>query len=155
MKVYEFDAKLIKHDSINAAYIEFPYHTEREFGTKGQIKVNVTFDGCEYRGSLANMGQGCHCLGLTQKMRNDIGKQPGDVVHVILRKDEEPRNIDMPEDFNKLLENNSEAKEFFNSLSYTSRKEYVNWIISAKKVENRKKRIDEAIIKLSKREKLR
>lgn len=42
MKVYEFDAKIIKQDSIDAAYIEFPYDVEKEFGVKGQVKVWVT-----------------------------------------------------------------------------------------------------------------
>jgi hypothetical protein len=55
MGIYEFDAEIIKHEAINAAFIEFPFDVEKEFGTKGQVKVHVTFNGFEYRGSLANM----------------------------------------------------------------------------------------------------
>ncbi|WP_010233489.1 DUF1905 domain-containing protein [Clostridium arbusti] len=40
MKSYEFDAVIKKHGTIDAAYIEFPYDVEKEFGTKGQVKVN-------------------------------------------------------------------------------------------------------------------
>lgn len=125
MKVYEFDATIIKHDEINAAFIEFPYDVEKEFGKKGQVKVIATFDGCEYRGSLAKMGHDCHILGITQKIRSIIGKQPGDIVHVVLKQDDSPRVVEIPEDFSRLLEEYEQAKKFFNSLSYTNKKAYV------------------------------
>lgn len=148
MKTYEFDAEIKKQDSINAAFIEFPYDVEKEFGVKGQVKVHATFDGCEYRGSLAKMGHSCHILGITQKVRGAIGKDPGDIVHVILRKDEEPRLVEIPEDFRKLLEENGQALSFFETLSYTHRKEYVQWIASAKRVETRDKRVKDSIAML-------
>lgn len=56
MKEYEFDAVLIKKEGMNATFIEFPYDVEKEFGTKGRIKVHVTFDNTEYRGSLVKGG---------------------------------------------------------------------------------------------------
>lgn len=92
MKEYEFDAALLKHEDMNAAFIEFPYDVEKEFGTKGRVKVYVTFDGVEYRGSLVKMGHHCHILGVTQKIRKEINKNPGDTVQVILKKDIEPNS---------------------------------------------------------------
>lgn len=145
MKVYEFDAQIRKHDSIDAAFIEFPYDVEKEFGTKGQVKVMATFDGYAYRGSLAKMGHACHVLGMTQKVRSSIGKQPGDTVHVILERDEEPRTVEIPEDLQGFFNGNKEAREFFDTLSYTNQKEYVQWIVSAKKQETREKRGRDAI----------
>lgn len=47
MKKYEFDALIQKHDSIDAAFIEFPYDVLEEFGTKGQVKVKAVFDGTQ------------------------------------------------------------------------------------------------------------
>lgn len=148
MKLYEFDAEIKKQDSIDATFVEFPYDVEKEFGVKGQVKVWATFDGYEYRGSLAKMGHSCHMLGMTQKVRAEIGKKPGDTVHVILRKDDEPRIVEIPEDFRKLLEENAEALSFFNTLSYTNQKTYAEWIASAKRAETREKRLKEAVEKL-------
>lgn len=148
VKVYEFDGAIKEHGSIDAAYIEFPYDVEQEFNTKGQIKVKVTFDGYEYRGSLAKMGLDCHILGITQKIRQAIDKSFGDMVHVILMQDEEVRTIDIPEDFQKELEKSSEAKDFFDTLSYTNRKKYVEWVISAKKAETRERRLMDSIAML-------
>ena len=145
MKVYEFDADIQKHTKLNAAFVEFPYDVEKEFGTKGQVKVVATFDGYEYRGSLAKMGYPCHRLGLTREVRNAIGKHPGDNVHVILKKDVEPRMVEVPADFEKLLDQNPEAKICFEGLSYTHRKEYVRWITDAKKRQTRENRLEKAI----------
>lgn len=151
MKLYEFDAEIKKQPSIDATYVEFPYAVEEEFGVKGQVKVIAVFDGCEYRGSLAKMGPGCHILGMTQKIRALIGKKPGDTVHVILKKDDEPRIVELPEDFKRLLDENEAASGFFDTLSYTDRKTYVTWITSAKKAETREKRLKDAIAMLSER----
>ena len=144
-KAYQFEAVIIKHEGINGAFIEFPYDVETDFGTKGLVKVRATFDGYEYRGSLAKMGYKCHILGLTQKIRSEIGKQPGDTVHVVLEKDDAPRVAELPEDFRLELEKDAEAESFFKSQSYTHQKEYVVWIESAKKAETRQKRIQDAI----------
>lgn len=141
VKMYEFDAAIKKRDSIDATFVEFPYDVEKEFGTKGQVKVKATFDGYEYRGSLAKMGHHCHCLGITQKIRKEINKQTGDLVHVVITKDNAPRIVQIPEDFKRELEENKEAKNVFCSLSYSNQKRFVEWITSAKKIETRDKRL--------------
>lgn len=79
--VYEFDAPLIKVPNIDGAYIEFPYDVKEEFG-KGRVKVSATFDGIPYEGSLVRMKTPGHILGVRKEIRQNIGKQPGDVVHV-------------------------------------------------------------------------
>lgn len=145
MKKYEFDAVILPHEEIDAAYIEFPYDVETEFGTKGQVKVRATFDGIDYRGSLVRMGHRCHLLGITKKIRAQIGKQQGDAVHVVLVKDEEERLVVVPDDLQQLLDNDKNLSHLFNKLSYTHRKEYVNWINDAKKEETRKKRLEKTI----------
>lgn len=145
MKTYKFDAVIKKHESIDAAFIEFPYDVKKEFGVNGQVKVLASFDGYEYRGSLANMGYFCHCLGITKEVRNKIGKQAGDTVHVVIKKDDKPRIIEIPDDFMKLLRENENAKNFFDTLSYSNRKEYVEWITSAKKEETRIRRTEASI----------
>lgn len=145
MKKYEFDAVIQSHGEIDAAYIDFPYDVETEFGTKGQVKVIATFDGTEYRGSLVKMGHHCHLLGITKKIRAQINKQQGEAVHVVLYKDEKERVVVVPDDLQQLLDTDKNLSHLFNKLSYTHRKEYVNWINEAKKEETRKKRLEKTI----------
>lgn len=133
---------------INIAYVAIPFDVEKEYGTKGQVKIKATFDGHPYRGVIANMGTGCHILGVRKDIREAIGKQVGDVVNVTLEKDEEERVVDVPAELQKLLSKNSRARKFFDSLSYTNRKEYALWISSAKKEETKARRLNELVPKL-------
>jgi hypothetical protein len=142
--VHEFDGKLKKHENLDAAFIEFPYDVEKEFGTRGQVKILVRFDGVEYRGSLAKMGHHCHWVGVMQAIRKKIEKKPGDMVYVVLQRDDQPRFVDLPAEFKELLSANPDMAAFFGTLSYTNRKEYARWIAEAKKEETRQRRLNKA-----------
>lgn len=153
MKIYEFDAVIRGDEKMDVGAVDFPYDVEKEFGTRGQVKVKVTFDGHPYRGSLAKMGYHCHFLILTQAVRKAIGKNPGDTVHVVLEQDTEPRVVQLPEELASKLQAEPEIGAFFAQLSYTHQKEYVNWINEAKKAETRAARLEKTMVML--REKIK
>ena len=73
-----------KVDGIDGAYIEFPWDVREEFG-RGRVLVSVEFDGVAYQGSLVRMGTPGHIVGVRKDIRAQIGKQPGDEVHVRLQ----------------------------------------------------------------------
>lgn len=56
-----------------------------------------------------------------------------------------------PAGFLLALENNSSAYIFFNSLSFTNKKEYIEWVVTAKREETKTKRIADSIERLEKR----
>ena len=144
-----FSAPIIQHEGMNAGYVEFPLSVEEVFGTRGMVKVKALFDGkAEYRGIMSNMGTGCHILILTQEVRRKLGKSFGDSILVELEHDLEKREVVVPEDVQNVLSEYPEAQAFFEKLSYTHRKEYINWITSAKREETRAKRMVEFIEKL-------
>lgn len=151
--VHKFEAIIKKLEDKDGAYIEIPFDVEKEFGAK-RVKVKAKFDNIEYRGSIVKMGGPCHMIGITKDIRKKLGKDQGDIISVQVEKDEEERIVEIPEDFAKIMEENSGAKEFYESLSYSGKRKYVNWINSAKKVETRQKRIAEAILKLKEKIKL-
>ncbi len=62
--------------------------------------------------------------------------------------DYEARTIEIPVELDVLFSNNKAAHAFFESLSFTNRREYVEWILTAKKDETKSKRLDETIYKL-------
>lgn len=53
LRTYEFKAIIKKVPDIDGAYVEFPYDVKTEFG-KGRVKVQATFDGESYDGSIVN-----------------------------------------------------------------------------------------------------
>ena len=60
----------------------------------------------------------------------------------------------MPSELTLLLSANKKAGEFFNELSPSNQKQYIEWIASAKKVETREKRAGEALGLLKTKQKL-
>jgi hypothetical protein len=61
------------------------------------------------------------------------------------------KSIRLPEDFEDVLKKYKKEKEFFDSLSFTNRKEYIEWIVTAKREETRNQRVKESIERLSKK----
>ncbi|MGQ7461015.1 DUF1905 domain-containing protein [Streptococcus suis] len=89
-KVYEFEVLIHLVPDKNGAYVIFPYDIRQEFG-KGRVKVEATFDGLVYHGSIVNMGVKdeagniCHIIGVQKAIRAAIGKQAGDRVRVTIQ----------------------------------------------------------------------
>jgi hypothetical protein len=59
------------------------------------------------------------------------------------------RVVTAPKDLQKLLSKNAKARAVFDELSFTNRKEFVVWILEAKKPETRATRVEKTIKKLS------
>ncbi|RKS96475.1 YdeI/OmpD-associated family protein [Chryseobacterium defluvii] len=137
----QFSGVIRQNGNMNAAFVEFPFSTEQLFGKKGQVKIKAVFDDkVEYRGSLAKMKSDCHILGLTQEIRKQLGKTFGDEISVSIIEDKEERTVDIADDIAVLFNESPEAKELFDNMSYTHRKEYIRWIEEAKKAETRENR---------------
>jgi hypothetical protein len=60
------------------------------------------------------------------------------------------KEVKLPEDLASLLKKNNKSSLFFNSLSFTNKKEYVEWIITAKREETRKERLTATAERLAK-----
>ncbi|MFD2117997.1 DUF1905 domain-containing protein [Paenibacillus yanchengensis] len=86
-KVYEFNGAIIKKPDSNAAYIAIPLNVKKEFG-KDRVAVHATFDNVPYQGQLVRMGAEGHIISIRKDIREQIGKQPGDMVHVTLQERE-------------------------------------------------------------------
>ena len=87
---YRFTAIIERSGDIDAAYIVVPVDIRAVYGV-GRLKVEATFDGEPYRGSVVNMGVKdadgniCYIIGITNAIRQRIGKSFGDTVEVTLR----------------------------------------------------------------------
>jgi len=62
--------------------------------------------------------------------------------------DSKNRIVIPPGDLKEAFKKNKDAKKFFESLAFTHKKEYVDWIISAKRKETRNKRVFNTIERL-------
>lgn len=87
--MHRFSATIIQNEDMDAAYIVVPIDIRKEYGV-GRLKVEATFDGAPYRGSVVNMGvkdaEGniCYIIGITKAIRQKIGKTFGDTIDVTI-----------------------------------------------------------------------
>ena len=135
---------VIQNAGGGGAFVEVPFDVEEVFGAK-KPRVRATIEGVPYRGLLTRMGSEHHLLIILKGIREQIGKTFGDEITITVEPDTEPRVLEIPEDLAKALKKDKQAGTFFDKLSYTHRKEYVNWINEAKKEETRQNRIEKTI----------
>jgi Domain of unknown function (DUF1905)/Bacteriocin-protection, YdeI or OmpD-Associated len=135
-KMWEFDALLYK-SRLGGHWVDIPYHSQEEFGTRKAVRVNAWFDGVYHRTSLAPKGDGTHWLHVRKEIREATGKFDGDTIHVKIERDLEPRTPHMPDDMKWLLENEPETKAVFNRLSPSLKKQLIDSVANAKTEETR------------------
>ena len=87
---HRFTARLERSGDMDAAYVVVPVDIRTAYGV-GRLRVEATFDGAPYRGSVVNMGVRdangniCYVIGITKAIRQRLGKSFGDTVAVTLR----------------------------------------------------------------------
>lgn len=64
--------------------------------------------------------------------------------------DAKTKTIKLPDDFAAILKKNKAQQQFFDALSFSNKKEYVEWIVSAKRDETRMQRLKESMERLGK-----
>lgn len=63
----------------------------------------------------------------------------------------ETKEVHLPEELLASLNENPKQKKFFDTLSFTNKKEYIEWIVTAKREETRMERVKGTIERLAKR----
>jgi hypothetical protein len=136
----KFKTKLVSGGG-NTAGIIIPPEKVEALGKGKRVPVVVSLNGFTYRNTIAVMG-GNFCVGVSADIRKETGLKVGDAVDVILTVDEKPREVNIPDDLKKILDKHAGSKEFFDSLSYSSKLRFALQIETAKTPETLKKRID-------------
>jgi len=106
--------------------------------------VRGTVNGVPFRSRLMVYG-GETMLGLTNAFRASAGIVEGDEVDVVIERDDEPREVEVPPALQSALDADEAARSAFEKLSFTHRREYANWIAEAKKEDTRDRRAGRAI----------
>jgi len=133
-------------------FAELPEVTKSKSNPFGWVKVKGTIDGFEIRKyHLMPSGNGNLFLPIKSEIRKAIKKEAGERVHIILYPDNEP--LEVPEEMLMCLKDEPPALKFFNSLSESEKRYYINWIYSAKKEETKVNRLAKSINRLLKKEK--
>lgn len=128
----------------NNTGINVPDEVVEKLGAGKKPPVIVTVNDYTYRNTIAVMG-GKFMIGVSADIRSKTGIKGGDKVKVTLELDTKPREVDVPADFQRLLDKNSKARQFFETLSYSNKQRYVLPLGQAKTEETRQRRMEKAI----------
>jgi hypothetical protein len=121
-----------------------PAEVVESFGAGKKPPVRVTINGKTYRSTIASRS-GRYLVGVSAENRQLTGVAAGDEVDVDIELDTEPREVVVPPDLRKALEAHAQARQFFESLSFSQKQGFVLPIEQAKKPETRERRVEKAI----------
>lgn len=85
---------------------------------------------------------------LKTKSENIVSERPKQVREIFKWADPKTKKIRLPEDLENTFVKNKGAWAFYETLSFTNKKEYIEWIVSAKQAETREARIAGTVEKL-------
>lgn len=122
-----------------------PFDVPATYGTNGRVSVKGTINRFPFQSSIFPEGDGSFHLMVNKGMQQGAGVKSGDEVEVVLQMDIGERTVEVPADLEKALKLNQDAEAKFAKLSPSARKEYVEWITSAKQPQTRERRIEKAI----------
>jgi hypothetical protein len=141
--VLKFSTTLMKADG-NATGIVVPDEVVAALGAGKRPPVTVTINGAyTYRNTIAVMG-GRYMVGVAAEHRAGAGIAGGDAIEVDIALDAAPRAVEVPEDLAAALAA-AGAREAFDRLAFSHRKEHVRAISEAKAADTRARRIAKAV----------
>src|SRR5580658_8249140 len=135
-----FKGKIAGNEIGAVAAITPPVDVPEFFGTRARVPVRGTINGYPFRSSLMPMG-GCHMMPVNQTLCRGAGVKPGDRVDVVMERDPEARTVEAPPEVKKELGKSKQARERWDELSFTHKKEMANSISGAKREETKKRRL--------------
>jgi len=113
----------------------------------GMVKVRGTIDDYEIsQYNLMPMRDGRLFLPIRAEIRKRIKKEAGDTVHITLYADETP--VKAPREMIQCLRDEPAAWKFYQSLTESEQKAYIDWIYTAKKEETKIERLASTVNRL-------
>jgi hypothetical protein len=113
-------------------YLTVPFSVEEAFGTKARVAVAATMNGFAFQNSIMPNGDGTHSMMVSKALQAGAKAAAGDLVSVTMAVDRSECVVEIPPELKKALSRNRDAAKAFEALSYSHRKEFAEWIASAK-----------------------
>jgi hypothetical protein len=143
-----FKAKLLRpaqpQKKASWAFLILPKDASAKLPTRGMTTVEGIINGHPFRATLEPDGEKSHWLKVNKKMREAAAAEIGDVVPleiVSVGKEPEPR---VPTDLRKALAAAPVARAMWSDLTPIARRDWIQWITSAKQSVTRARRIHNA-----------
>lgn len=142
----KFRAKLTSKGPGGAwIYLPIPFDVHRVFGSRGRVPVSGMINGYPFHNTLMPEDDGTHFLMVGKELQSGAQASVGDMVYVVLERDHSERAVTMPEELREALDRNTQAASVFATLTPSQKKEYVDWISTAKHAATKARRAAKAV----------
>jgi Bacteriocin-protection, YdeI or OmpD-Associated/Domain of unknown function (DUF1905) len=122
-----------------ATMFRVPFDLNEAFG-RARPPVAVTVRGHTWR-TTPGVYDGVGHIVVNRSVKAATGVDAGDRVQVEMELDTKPRTVRVPADLRAALAADPAANEAFAGMSYTHRREYVEWVEEAKRPDTRARRV--------------
>ena len=113
--------------------------------------VEGTFNSVPFHATLEPDGKGGHWLKVDRKLRDAAGAEPGDVVSLEIAPIATEPEPEVPTDLRKALATaDPKARAVWSDITPVARRDWIQWIESARREETRLKRIESGCDMLAK-----
>lgn len=122
-------------------FVLVPTAASTQLSSRGMVSVAGTLDGHPFKATLSPDGHGSHWLKVPRALRQAAGVDPGDTVALAItpvEKEPEPR---LPPDLRNALGASAAAKTQWAAITPAARRDFVQWVTTAKQAETRARRI--------------
>lgn len=139
-KKLRFQAKIQGREAGVVAAIAPPVDVIEYFGTRARVPIRGTINGFSFRSSLMPCGN-ARMMPVNKTLCRGAGVQPGDIVDVVMERDVDERTVEAPAELKKEFAKNKKARERWDELAFTNKKEMAVSISGAKQEETKKRRL--------------
>ena len=144
-KPIRFTARL-ESEPNGGRFVVIPLDLKARFG-EHRPALKATINGHTFRTRGLRYG-GRYLLGFSREVREAAGIADQDELTVDIEADDEPRIVTLPPELDAALAAAPDARAFYDGLAFTHRREYAEWVGTAKKEETRARRAAAAVDRL-------
>ncbi len=136
---------LVTGKAVDWTFLLLPQEASARLPSRGMASVEGLFQGVAFQATLSPDGQGSHWLKVERALREAAGVRPGDVVTLeIAPMAREPEPM-VPADLHRALTASSpQVRAVWSDITPVARRDWIQWIESARREETRLKRIETA-----------
>lgn len=131
-------------------FLVLPKNASAKLPTRGMTTVEGTLNGHPFRATLEPDGRKSHWLKVSRKLREAADANAGDVVTLEIVAAGGQIEPVMPADLRKALAGAPTARAVWLDITPAARRDWIHWIVSAKRPETRARRIANACDMLAK-----
>jgi hypothetical protein len=125
-------------------WVDVPAEVVAALGRGRRPRVVAEVNGFRFPSTLAAYA-GASQLGFRREVREAARIGAGDAITVTLELDDAPREVEVPDDLDAALRADPVVAAAFAALSHTHRREYAEWVASARRDGTRRRRIERTV----------